>query len=280
LSSAEREKVAAVGLYICVNPGIRAHFQLVQESLLYLAKDGTFDPAVEAPEKIVSQLVAFIEPVRAFVEGASDKQIEEKFSRKFGEGGVAEYYFNLCELIQKKHKDFGSHEFKKYKEHQADARVHQADNDANDLQNYISEVVVETLKKIHGTNELPSGEKAYWELGIENSDIKQAAYKKQQMTSVAKRSPKEAYLDLIDFDKIIRQPSNWPTFESVFSIQLPDEKGGKKYYLAWLERLNEIRRHTAHKNPYRQYSEEDLEFVAWVKGQLYDRFVQAGFNVS
>ena len=266
--------------YICVNPGIRAHFQLMQEALQYLTKDGAFDPTVETPEKTVDQLVAFIEPIQTFVEDASDKQIEAKFSRKFGEGGVAEYYFNLCEIIQKKHKDFGSHEFKKYKERQADARVQQADNDVNDLQNYISEVVIETLKKIHGTNELPSGEKAYWELGIENSDIKQGAYKKQQMTSVAKRSPKEAYLDLIDFDKIIRQPSNWPSFESIFGIQMGDEKGGKKYYLAWLEKLNEIRRHTAHKNPYRHYSEEDLEFVTWIKGQLYDRFTRAGFNVS
>jgi DGQHR domain-containing protein len=266
--------------FICTNPGIRAHFQLIQEALQYFAKDGKFDPGVESADVVLEKLISFIEPVRNFVSSASDKQVEGKFSRKFGEGGVAEYYFNLCEIVQKSHKDFGSLEFKKYKEHQADARVHQADNDVNDLQGYISEVVIETLKKIHGTQELSSGEKAYWELGIENSDIKQAAYKKQQMTSVAKRSPKEAYLDLIDFDKIIRQQSNWPFFEPIFSIQMPDEKGGKKYYLNWLERLNEVRRHTAHKNPYRQYSDDDLEFVSWVKAQLYDRFTQAGFKVS
>ncbi len=234
----------------------------------------------ETPEKIVSALVAFVEPIRVFLASASEKQIEAKFARKFGEGGVAEYYFNLCELIQKKQKDFGSPEFKKYKERQADARVQQTDRDVGDLQNLISEVVVETLKKIHGVNELPSGEKAYWELGIENSDIKQAAYKKQQMTSVAKRSPKEAYIDLIDFEKIIRQQSNWPSFEPIFNIQMIDERGGKKYYLGWLEKLNEIRRHAAHKNPYRQYSDDDIEFVVWIKGQLFDRFTQAGFDVG
>ena len=266
--------------YVCVNPGIRAHFQLMQEILEYLAQQQRFDPMTETPERIVSQLVDFVEPVRTFVASATDKQIEAKFARKFGEGGVAEYYFNLCELVQKKHKEFGSPEFKKYKERQADARVQQTDRDVGDLQHWISEVVIETLKKIHGTHELPSGEKAYWELGIENSDIKQAAYKKQQMTSVAKRSPKEAYIDLIEFDKIIRQPSNWQTFEPIFSIQMSDEKGGKKYYLAWLEKLNEIRRHAAHKNPYRQYSDDDMEFVAWIKAQLFDRFTRAGFDVA
>jgi hypothetical protein len=203
----------------------------MQEALQYLAKDGKFDPTIETPEKIVGHLTAFIEPILSFVKNATDKQIESKFARKFGEGGVAEYYFNLCELIQKKHKDFGSQDFKKYKERQADARVQQADIDVGDLQHSISEVVVETLKKIHGTQELSSGEKAYWDLGIENSDIKQAAYKKQQMTSIAKRSPKEAYLDLIDFEKIIKQPSNWPQLEPIFSIQMPDEKGGKKILL-------------------------------------------------
>jgi DGQHR domain-containing protein len=266
--------------YICVNPGIRAHFQLINEALQYLSKDGKFDPAIEPAEKVVPQLVSFIEPIRTFIANAADKQIEAKFSRKFGEGGVAEYYFNLCELLQKKHKEFGSAEFKKFKERQADARVEQADKDVGDLQHAISQIVVETLKKVHGTNELASGEKAYWELGIENSDIKQAAYKKQQMTSIAKRSPKEAYLDLIDFDKIIKQPTNWPHFEGMFNIQMTDEKGGKKYYLAWLEKLNEVRRNAAHKSPYRQYSEDDLEFVVWLKGQLYDRFTKAGFSIS
>src|SRR5579862_1147009 len=266
--------------FICVNPGIRAHFQLIQEMLQYVAKDGKCDPASETPDRVVSELVALAEPVRAFIANASDKQIEAKFSRKFGEGGVAEYYFNLCDLIQKKHKEFGSQEYKKFIERQADARVEQADADVGDLQHAISHVVIESLKNIYGTAELPSGEKAYWDLGIENAEIKQSAYKKQQMTSVAKRSPKEAYLDLIDFDKIIRQPSNWSHFEKIFNIQMPEEKGGKKYYLSWLERLNEIRRHTAHKNPYRQYSEEDLEFVSLIKGQLFGRFSTAGFNFA
>jgi DGQHR domain-containing protein len=265
--------------YICVNPGVRAHFQLVQEVLQYLAQQGHLDPMTDTPDKVVTQLVSFVEPVRAFITGATDKQVEPKFARKFGDGGVAEYYFNLCELIQRKHKEFGSPEFKRYKEREADARVQQTDRDVNDLQHWISHVVIETLKKLHGMQELSSGEKAYWELGIENSEIKQSAYKKQQMTPVAKRSPKEAYIDLIDFDKIIRQQNNWSTFEPIFSIPLPDEKG-KKYYLAWLERLNEVRRLAAHKSPYRQYTDEDLEFVGWIKNQLFDRFTKAGFDVT
>jgi hypothetical protein len=51
------------------------------------------------------------------------------------------------------------------------------------------------------------------------------------------------------------------------------------YPVAWLEKLNEIRRVSAHKSPYRQYSEEDLEFVSFIKAALFDRFTAAGFEV-
>jgi len=160
--------------------------------LQYLGSKGIVDPMIDSADQIGTALVKFVEPIQEFVASASDKQIESKFSRKFGEGGVSEYFYNLCEILQKKHKEFGSQEFKKFKAQQADARVHQADKDISDLQNAISHVVIETLKKIHGTQELPSGEKAYWDLGIDNLDIKQAAYKKQQTVPAAKRAPKEA----------------------------------------------------------------------------------------
>ncbi len=73
--------------------------------------------------------------------------MEIKFSRKIGEGGVAEYFFNLCDLIQKKHKEFGIQEYKKYIANQADARVEQADVAVGDLRRPISQVIIERLKK-------------------------------------------------------------------------------------------------------------------------------------
>jgi DNA sulfur modification protein DndB len=264
--------------YICVNPGIRAHFQLIQEVLQHLYSRGLIDPFTSSPERLITAAVDFIEPLRTFFGTASDRQIEERFSRKFGEGGVVEYFYNMCDIIGRKQKEFGSDEFKKFKSQQADARLEQTERDINDLQNSVAAVVVESLKKIHGTHELPSGEKAYWDLGIENLDIEQSAYKKQQSAPVQKRAPKEAYLDLIDFDKIVRQGSNWPSFEPIFNIPMDGEQKGKKYYLQWLERLNEVRRTAAHKSPYRTFSEEDFEFVSWIKRQLYDKFSAAGFD--
>jgi DNA sulfur modification protein DndB len=266
--------------HICVNPGIRAHFQLIQEALIYLQSNEKRDPQTDSTDNLVAALKKFIKPFLDFVTHAPDNDIEKKFARKFGEGGVLAYFYNLCDILHTKHKEFGSKEFKKFKSQQADARVDKTDKDISDLQSAISEVVIESLKKIHGIKELPSGEKAYWDLGIENADIKQNAYKKQQSAPAAKRALKEAYLDLIDFEKIIKQPNNWPQFEPIFNIPTQSEPKGKKYYLHWLERLNEIRRTSAHKSPYRSFSEEDFEFIAWLNDELYDRFKEAGFEFS
>ena len=85
-------------------------------------------------------------------------------------------------------------------------RINQAGRDIEDIQSAVSEICIETLKSVHGTQELPSGEKAYWEIGIENADIKQKAYQKQQSEPYAKRAPREAYIDFIDYIKIIKQP--------------------------------------------------------------------------
>jgi DNA sulfur modification protein DndB len=142
----------------------------------------------------------------------------------------------------------------------------------------VSEICIETLKNVHGTQELPSGEKAYWEIGIENSDIKQKAYQKQQSEPYEKRAPREAYIDFIDSIKILKQPNNWPHFESVFNIPLPGEKG-KKYYLDWMDKINELRRITAHRSPYRNFRDEDFELIASIKGELYKRAVDKGFDL-
>ncbi len=139
--------------YICVNPGIRAHFQLIHEVLQHLHSRGVIDAFTASPETLISAAVDFIEPLRVFVCDATDRQIEEKFSRKFGEGGVVEYFYNMCDIIGRKQKEFGNDEFKKFKAQQADARLEQTERDISDLQNSIVTVVVESLK---GTSKNPS----------------------------------------------------------------------------------------------------------------------------
>jgi DGQHR domain-containing protein len=267
--------------YICVNPGIRAHLRLLNEVLRNFEGKGVVDPHTTDPDALAAQVTEFVNPLLQWLENASGQDIADRFARKFGEGGVTEYFFALCEILAKKHPEIGGQEFQVHRDRIADKRVRVADENINDLQLVISKVVIETLKRVHGTDDLESGEKAYWDLGIDDAGIKQAAYRKQQETPVAKRVPKEAYLDLIDFEKIIRQKSNWDHLSPVFSIPLKGiNPKSKTYHLDWLSELNQIRRVAAHKSAYRHYREEDFAFIDWLKQQIFDRCRENGVDLA
>jgi DNA sulfur modification protein DndB len=264
--------------HIVTNPGIRAHLLLFNEVLRYQHGIGKIDPFVATPDQLVSSAVDFCRPLIDWLKAASPDQLESRFARRYGEGGVKAYFYELCEILSAKNPDFGSDEYREYKEKAEDSRHAQAKLDVEDMTKLISKAVIETLKKVYGTGELPSGEKKYWELGISDSKIKEDAYKAQQQTKTEKRAPREAYLHLIDFEKIIKQKGNWEHLKPMFNIPL---RGvglkSKEYHLDWLNDFNEIRRVASHSSIYRQLSDEDLDTLDWLKGELYDRCTAAGF---
>ena len=270
-ANAERWELGRTA-YICVNPGVRAHLTLISEIVKYLQSKHDIDFQILDDQQIVDYLSEIAMPVFDHVRRASDEEIAEKYSRKFGEGGVKEYLFNMCELVRTKFEDFGSDEFIQYLEQKDDDRVTDADHTIINLTKDITNYVVDVLKKIHGTHLMPSGDAAYWELGIESRRAKDGAYKKQQEDPPGpKRLPREAYLDILDIKEIIQQEKNWIHFSPVFNIPMRGEKRGKKYYTSWLARFNELRRIPAHKSALRTYTEEDYEFLEYLRTEFYGR---------
>ncbi len=263
--------------YIAVNPGVRAHLFLIGEIIRHAQSKENFDPQAAREQQIIETLKKVASPFFFYLQNADDKTIADKFSRKFGEGGVKEYFFNLCEIIHSKMPDFGSDEFKKHIERKADQRVAEANESIFDLEKTIRDYVIYQLKKKYGAKEMKSGEKAYWDEGIENANIKEDAYKKQLQAPMDKRLPREAYLDLLDLMKIVRQKKDWPDFEPVFSIPKEGEKG-KTYYLDWMEKLNELRKVAAHPSSIRSYEEEDYQFLDWLKTEFYGRIEKTDFQ--
>ena len=263
--------------YIAVNPGVRAHLLLIGEIIRFAQSKENIDPQTAKEQQIIETLKKVASPIFSYLQNAADQAIAEKFSRKFGEGGVKEYFFNLCEIVHFQLPDFGSVEFLGHLHKRADQRVTETNQIIIDLEKAVRDYIIYVLKKVYGTKEMRSGEKAYWELGIENAKAKEDAYKAQQLTPVEKRLPKEAYLHLLDLMKIVRQKGNWPHFESVFNLQMPGEKG-KIYYLDWMEKLNVLRRIPAHPTEMRTYEEEDYVFINWLKGEFYGRLEQADFR--
>ena len=256
--------------YIATNPGIRAHMLLVSELFKHVEQKKGVDLSLADSDTLVKSIEKYLAPIISFLSSASSGDIYDRFARKFGEGGVREYADNLNELIHVKYGDFGSPEFLERLERKSGDRVRAANQDVIDLSQSMTDHVIAILKRHYGTQETSSGDKAYWEMGIESPKIKESAYSKQLQDKDANKGAKENYLQILDLKSIVRQRTNWPLFEKVFSIPLEGERG-KIYYLDWMDQFNELRRIPAHPSSTRGYSTADLDFLKYIKSEFYSR---------
>lgn len=253
--------------YIAVNPGIRAHLTLIGEVISYLTHKKRLDFGIQSAEDISDIVVDFCAPIFDFVANASDEEIYNRFSRKFGEGGVKEYGYELMKILAGTHSDFGSDEFQRWVEQSNSEKIDEVNRFLMKFSERLTNYVIDTLKKVHGTHRLPSDEPAFWEIGVESERIRRNAFEAQQKDK-KRRKPKEAYINIVDLAEIVKQDNNWPHFEHVFKNPRPGQKKGQKYYLDWLYVFNDLRNIAAHKNQLKAYTDEDLEFVDWLRTEV------------
>lgn len=253
--------------YIATNPALRAHLMVIAESIRYLTHKKSHDFPAMATQDIASEVTNFCQPIFEYLKNATDAEIKEKFSRRFGEGGVRDYTFYLFRVINEIHSDFGSEDFLRWVEQTDSERIDEVAQFLLHFVERLHDFVIDTLKKVHGTHRLESGEQAFWELGVKDRRVRDNAYAKQQSTQ-EKRKPKEAYLDIIDFISIAKQEENWPHFQQALSNPRPSDRKGQKYYLAWIDQLNQVRNTAAHRNQLKTFSDEDLEFVDWLRTEV------------
>lgn len=254
--------------YIATNPGFRAHLSVIAEIVSYLSHKKSLDFVMMKKEEFANRVVEFAEPIFSFIGSASDEQIRECFSRKFGEGGVKEYTYQLMELLSNTHEDFGPEEFQRWIEQSASEKIDEINQFLMKLAERLTNYVIDTLKSVHGAHRLSSGEEAFWEIGVESQRIRRNAFESQQNDDPTRRGPKEAYLNIVDLADIVRQPNNWDHFRHVFKNARPGERHGQKYFLGWINKFNELRNIAAHKNQLRTYNDEDLEFIEWLRTEV------------
>ena len=255
------------GDFIATNPGIRAHLSIIGEVVSYLSHKQSLDFALMAPDKFSSHISAFCQPLFDFIRTAPDDVIKVKFSRRFGEGGVKEYTYYLMEVLTQKQPDFGTEEFRTWVQQRDSEKIDDMNQFLMKLAERLTNFVIDTLKQVHGIHRLPSDEPAFWEIGVESESIRRKAFEKQQKDR-SRRKPKEAYLDIVDLPEIVKQKNNWHHFEHVFKNPRPNERSGQKYYMGWVNTFNDLRNIAAHKNQLKTYSDDDLEFVDWLRTEV------------
>lgn len=254
--------------FISTNPGIRGHLLLVGEVFRYIQAKRDVELQLLDEDEMLKEVRQIVQPVLTFVTDASDQEIADKFSRKFGEGGVVQYADNLCELVSAKYSTFGSDEFRLRLAQRKDDRISHTHQDVTQLCNDLTNFVFKVLKNHYGVTQGRSRQAAFWEKGVESAKVKEIAHKR--MIEDGSKLPEEAYLDVIHLKDIITQKNNWPLFEPVCNIPHLGEKG-RAVNVKWLDRLNEIRRVSAHPSEMRVYEEADYEFMKSVPPQFYQR---------
>lgn len=255
------------------NFSIRANIRLIEFIIKYLNKWIEFMTC--ADDVFIEDISTFVAPYFEYNKTATDEDFEKKFKGKYGEGGVKDYFFKICEIISDKDDKFGPEELLIWKQQQQTGLVYEMDQKVGDIHAMVLDFVIDKLKEIHGKKFIDiGGEKisAYWYYGIEKQSIRDAAKAKWNEDSAIpeKRPPVEAFLSFIHLADVIKQKSNWEHFEKFLSIPLPGEKG-KKYYVDWIDKYNMVRRPAAHKTKYRIYHEEDIEYIRWLYDELKSR---------
>jgi DGQHR domain-containing protein len=255
--------------FLCTNVGVQAYIMLLAAIIRYWQVNTTIDPKELEAEEIILELEEYFQPLIDFLSQADDVKMEASFRVPFGSGGPPEYFYRLCRILKQRFADFEPEGMQDWEAEQSEENVRNADEK-------IKEIVIDVQREIFSQfrDQFGTERDAYFDKGITDKTIKARAYEKSLDDDVETRLPLENYLDVIDYKKIVENKNNWPLFQALLDIPEPGEKGRAKN-LKWMERINELRRISAHPTERRHYKIEDFEYIDYVYGQLKSRIAAA-----
>lgn len=172
-------------------------------------------------------------------------------------------------MVKAKYPDFQPAGLEDWEKEQSEENIQTADRKVHDIIVEMQKYIFSVFRTLYGATK-----DAYWEKGISDKSIKTKAYERSLDEEIEDRPPLETYLDVIDFKKIVENKQNWQLFRPVFNIPDPGEKGHAKN-LKWMERLNELRRITAHPSEKRHYKVDDFDYIDYVHQEFFERLAEA-----
>ena len=250
--------------YLCSNFGVYGHVRLLGELLRFVAAKENFNPVEAELDELQATIRNYLQPVWKFVHDADDETFARRFKVPFGNGGPPQYFFKLAELVRKTHSGFAPDGFEEFIQTVSEDTAKQADRDVRWIQKTVPELVIATLRADFGDR--------FFERCVPK-EIQKACQSKRIDDDLPQQLPVEHYLEWLHVKRIIEQRDVRDGFKDMLSIQLPDERNGRHTYFAWFDRINEIRRISAHPAG-RQYKEEDIELLRFVVTSLEQRLPQ------
>lgn len=258
--------------YVCTNVAIQAYVKLFSSLIKYWETNTASDAKEMEVEEIIMGIDEYIRPIREFLEVSTALELKTEFQVPFGSGGPPEYYFRLCKFIKAKYSDFQPEGMEDWEAEQSEDRIKEADTRLKEIVSEMRNYIFDVLRAIHGDKN-----NAYWERGITDRGVKEAAYGRSLEYDIDDRLPLEAYLEVVEMKKVVENKTNWPLFKPVFNIPEEGEKGQAKN-LKWMIRVNELRRIAAHPARDRKYKVEDFEYIDFIYGSLLSKIKNAQAN--
>lgn len=249
---------------VCTNEGIQAFCILLGEISSYLYKSDESKYLSKKEQILTLDITNMIAPIINFIkDGGQD--VDKYFTVPFGSGGPKTYFYKLSKLVNSEFPDFKPADYADWETSQREDLKLQADRQISQINILSVTHIFSVFKKIYGENGMN-----YWERGVANPDIKANAYRKRTQDPLEDQGPYENYLDFIDLKKIVEK--QWKIFKHIFDIPMPGVKGIAKN-IDWMDRINELRRISAHPSPTRNYKSTDFPLIDNVCTTLESRIV-------
>lgn len=255
---------------ICTNAGIQAFTLLLGEIALYLYKGDVSKFLSRKEQQLLAEITPLVEPILTFIKSGG-AQVDTYFTVPFGSGGPKEYLYRLAKLIRPRYPDFGPADYVDWETAQRDDLKAQADEQIKRINVLVLKHIFTIFRKLYGEQN-----HAYWEKGVSNPDIKANAYRKRVQDAPEDQGPYENYLDFIELKKIVAK-DRWQLFKSVIDIPIPGVKGQAKN-VDWMDRINELRRVSAHPSDSRNYKSEDFPLIDFVCNTLEARVSEFNYD--
>lgn len=258
--------------FLCTNVALQAYLKLFNDMIGYMEANKGFSARDLEPNDLLSEIEEYMDPILSWLSQASAVQMEKRFKVQYGSGGPTEYFFRLCEMIQKKFSDFKPDGIEEWTAEQSEELVADADRKLKELNIQVQKTIFEIFRRRYGSE----GD-AYWNKGVVDKKIKMRAYEKSLDDDDDVRLPLENHLDFIEYKKIVENKAHWPIFKPVFDIPEPGEKGYTKN-VRWMERVNELRRIPSHATEKRHYKVSDFDYIDYIYQEFMTRLGSADFD--
>lgn len=244
--------------YLCTNTGIQALIQLASSIISFMESKSKLDAKELSIQELIIEIEPYTTPYLDYLKKQSIQTMEQDFKVQFGSGGPKEYYYRLCSIIKERHDSFSPEGMERWEEESSEDKISTADRKLKEINIIVQLAIFSKLKEVYGND--------YWDKGITDKEMKTSAYRKS-LDDEGNNIPLENYLDFISYKKIAEKKENWQLMRPMLNIADPGEKETAKN-LAWMDRINELRRIPAHATAQRSYKSEDFTYIDYIHSKL------------